>query len=368
MEPVKVAGLDGRAGHPAQPVRGRAQGRADRRHRRAAQGRRRHPRDRRAGRRRCATAPSGAFVMPTECPACGTPLAPEKEGDKDIRCPNARTCPAQLRERLVGLAVARRVRHRGARLRGRGRAARRRRDHRRGRPVRASTAGATLAHACRCSPGRRRRPTARGRVHRRPGAVGQRRKLLANLEQAKHAAAVAGARRAVDPARRPDRGPRAGHQFGSIDAIRAASRRGAGRRPRASGRSSPRRSSSGSPSTGTPRSSTSGRPPACGWPTSATTRHAEDAGRADGRGHRLARRASPATRPRRRSSAAAARRPARCRRRPTSSSSARTPGTKADKAEQLGVPVLDEAGLRHSAGRGSRLRPARAAGPVGVIR
>ena len=44
------------------------------------------------------------FEMPTVCPACGTPLAPEKEGDKDIRCPNARTCPAQLRERISGLA------------------------------------------------------------------------------------------------------------------------------------------------------------------------------------------------------------------------------------------------------------------------
>jgi DNA ligase (NAD+) len=45
-----------------------------------------------------------AFVMPTECPACNTTLAPEKEGDKDIRCPNARSCPAQLRERLFNLA------------------------------------------------------------------------------------------------------------------------------------------------------------------------------------------------------------------------------------------------------------------------
>ena len=45
-----------------------------------------------------------AFEMPTVCPACGTPLAPEKEGDKDIRCPNARSCPAQLRERIAGLA------------------------------------------------------------------------------------------------------------------------------------------------------------------------------------------------------------------------------------------------------------------------
>ncbi|TAM86877.1 MAG: NAD-dependent DNA ligase LigA [Jatrophihabitans sp.] len=45
-----------------------------------------------------------AFVMPTHCPACGTGLGPEKEGDKDIRCPNARSCPAQLRERLFSLA------------------------------------------------------------------------------------------------------------------------------------------------------------------------------------------------------------------------------------------------------------------------
>ncbi|MGN6610026.1 MAG: NAD-dependent DNA ligase LigA [Jatrophihabitans sp.] len=45
-----------------------------------------------------------AFVMPTECPSCGTPLKPEREGDKDIRCPNSRSCPAQLRERLAGVA------------------------------------------------------------------------------------------------------------------------------------------------------------------------------------------------------------------------------------------------------------------------
>ena len=45
-----------------------------------------------------------AFVMPTHCPACGSVLGPEKEGDKDIRCPNSRRCPAQLRERLFGLA------------------------------------------------------------------------------------------------------------------------------------------------------------------------------------------------------------------------------------------------------------------------
>ena len=40
------------------------------------------------------------FVMPTHCPDCGTELAYEKEGDADIRCPNSRSCPAQLRERV----------------------------------------------------------------------------------------------------------------------------------------------------------------------------------------------------------------------------------------------------------------------------
>ncbi|MFF7755128.1 NAD-dependent DNA ligase LigA [Streptomyces sp. NPDC007971] len=44
------------------------------------------------------------FVMPGECPECGTPLRPMKEGDIDLRCPNARTCPAQLRERVTYLA------------------------------------------------------------------------------------------------------------------------------------------------------------------------------------------------------------------------------------------------------------------------
>ena len=44
------------------------------------------------------------FVMPTHCLSCGTELAYEKEGDKDIRCPNARACPSQLRERLFALA------------------------------------------------------------------------------------------------------------------------------------------------------------------------------------------------------------------------------------------------------------------------
>ncbi|MEU9092838.1 NAD-dependent DNA ligase LigA [Streptomyces sp. NPDC048428] len=45
-----------------------------------------------------------AFVMPTHCPECGTELRPMKEADIDVRCPNARSCPAQLRERVAYLA------------------------------------------------------------------------------------------------------------------------------------------------------------------------------------------------------------------------------------------------------------------------
>ncbi len=44
------------------------------------------------------------FVMPMRCPSCGARLAPAKEGDKDIRCPNVESCPAQLTERIINLA------------------------------------------------------------------------------------------------------------------------------------------------------------------------------------------------------------------------------------------------------------------------
>lgn len=44
------------------------------------------------------------FVMPSDCPSCGAPLAPEKEGDVDIRCTNPRSCPAQLTERIFHAA------------------------------------------------------------------------------------------------------------------------------------------------------------------------------------------------------------------------------------------------------------------------
>jgi DNA ligase (NAD+) len=44
------------------------------------------------------------FVMPAECPECGTTLRAMKEGDIDLRCPNARTCPAQVRGRVEHIA------------------------------------------------------------------------------------------------------------------------------------------------------------------------------------------------------------------------------------------------------------------------
>ena len=40
------------------------------------------------------------FIMPTHCPECGSTLRAMSEGDIDIRCPNSQSCPAQLRERI----------------------------------------------------------------------------------------------------------------------------------------------------------------------------------------------------------------------------------------------------------------------------
>jgi DNA ligase (NAD+) len=41
-----------------------------------------------------------AFVMPTHCPECSAELRAMSQGDVDIRCPNTQSCPAQLRERI----------------------------------------------------------------------------------------------------------------------------------------------------------------------------------------------------------------------------------------------------------------------------
>ena len=44
------------------------------------------------------------WIFPSECPSCGATLAPQKEGDQDWRCPNTRSCPAQLSARIEYLA------------------------------------------------------------------------------------------------------------------------------------------------------------------------------------------------------------------------------------------------------------------------
>ena len=179
------------------------------------------------------------FVMPTECPSCGTPLAPAKEGDVDIRCPNAKSCPSQLRERVFHLAGPRRVRHRGAGLGSRHRAHAARRagraaaDHR--RPGCSTSPPEDLADV-RIRREKRSKGVATGEYElvpyfytkgtakspSKPTATTE--KLFEELEKAKSAAAVAGAGGAVHPARGSPRlrapWPPA---FGTMDAIRAAS-------------------------------------------------------------------------------------------------------------------------------------------------
>ncbi len=185
--------------------------------------------------------------MATECPSCGTTLAPAKEGDVDIRCPNAQFCQAQIRERIFPPRRPQRARHRGARLQGGRRAGRRRHHRRRGRPVRARRAAARHQPVLR-QPGRHAR-------HRRDEVARQPRRGEA-------AAAGPDHDRAVDPALSGRPRPRRWRRVRFARGDRRGQRRGAGRGPKASARPSRRRSSSGSRSTGTARSSRSGARPA----------------------------------------------------------------------------------------------------------
>ena len=214
------------------------------------------------------------FVMPTECPSCGTTLAPEKEGDKDIRCPNSRTCPSQLRERLAGLAGRGRLRHRGAGLGGRGRPARVRGA--RGRGGLFGLAGRqdeSAGDGPAVHPGREEdRP--RGRRRRRQGAVRQRDPALENLEQAKQQplwrVLVALSIRHVGPT-----AARALAQHFGVDGARSARRASeelAGVEGVGGVIAEAVRDWFDAGTTGTTRSSTSGRPTGCGWRTSATSR------------------------------------------------------------------------------------------------
>ena len=82
------------------------------------------------------------FVMPTECPACGTTLAPAKEGDADIRCPNQRILSGPAARAACTTWPG------GARSTSRGSVSKRRR--------RCSSAGASTTRAT-CSPSTRQR-------------------------------------------------------------------------------------------------------------------------------------------------------------------------------------------------------------------
>ena len=182
------------------------------------------------------------FVMPANCPECGTPLAPAKEGDIDLRCPNARSCPAQVRGRVehIGSRGALDIEVLGevaAAALTQPRASRGAAARHRGRPVRADRR--------RPVPDRGRRARLRDglpkelddgaakRRHARSGGDGPRRtapsiprhgdfdgdadavpsanaiKLLDEIEKAKTKPLVAHPRRAEHPARRAGRRARA---------------------------------------------------------------------------------------------------------------------------------------------------------------
>ena len=239
------------------------------------------------------------FVMPTTCPECGTKLAPAKEGDADIRCPNTRSCPAQLRERVFHVAG------RGAfDIEGLGYEA----------AVALLQAGVITDEGDLFTIGSRGPVAHRPVQDQRRQFVGQRQAAAGEPARGQGAAVVARARRVVDPPRRPDRGACAGHRIRQPGRDHGGIRAGARRSSRVSGRPSPPPSPNGSPSTGTARSSTSGVPPGCGWPTNVTpASSARSRGCPSSSPARCP--ASPATTRRRPSSPAAARRPVRCRRR-----------------------------------------------------
>ena len=251
MEPVLVSGSTVEHGDPAQRrTRSRRKGVLDRRHRGAAQGRRRHPRDRRAG-GRAARRRRARVRHADPLPRVRHELAPAKEGDVDIRCPNARSCPAQLRERLFHLAG------RGAfdiEVLG------------------YEAAIALLDCGLVGDEGDLFDLTAEQLLTcpfftRKDGELSRQRRQAARQPRAgQEPAAVAGARGAVDPARRSDRRAGAGPRAARPGRASRPPRPRSSPSSRGSARSSPRRSSSGSRSTGTARSSTSGRPAACGWP------------------------------------------------------------------------------------------------------
>ena len=196
----------------------------------------------RPGGRSCAPADARPFVMPTDCPACGTPLAPAKEGDVDIRCPNTRsparrscgsgcsTSPAGARFdiEVLGYKAAR--------------GAARRRERR-------SATRATCSTSTRSS-----WPRSPFFVNKDGSLRQQRQQAAGQPAEAKARVPVAGAGGALHPARRPDRGAGAGPaRSARSDAIDGGHARRSWPPSTVSGRPSRRASGSGSPSTGTAR-------------------------------------------------------------------------------------------------------------------
>ena len=277
-----------------------------------------------------------AWKMPTKCPACQTPLAQQKEGDKDLRCPNHQFCPAQVRERVFHVAG------RGAfDIEGLG-----------------YEAAVALLDAkvidnegdlfdldeakLLTAPLFTRAPK---KGEEGPQSVRERRAAARQPRQGQGGPAVAGAGRALDPPRRSHGGPGAGPGVrlddGDPRGLRGEARGGRGRRP--DHRRGGDRVVQGA--AGTSRSSTSGSATRSRWPTSATSRCARtlegltvvvtgslvDFSRDSAREAILARGGKAA-----------------------GSVSKSTDyvvvgdnaGSKADKAEQLGVPVLDEDGFK----------------------
>ena len=337
MEPVRVAGSTVEFATLHNASRGQAQGRPSRRHGGAAQGRRRDPRDRRAGARRCARGTEREWVMPTDCPSCGTTLAPAEGGRRRPPLPQPPLCPAQLRERVFHVA-------------GRGAfdievlgfeaaigAARGRRHRGRGRPVRPRRGRAAAGR--RSSPGRPRRARATPRCSR-PTARGCS-TTSTSASTSRSGGCWSGCRSGTSGRPRPARWPRRSarsrrSRTPTIEELAAAE--GVGHDDRRVGRRVVRRRLA-------PRRR---RQVARGRRAHGRRARRVGAAHARGavdRGDRLARRLVAATRPRRTIVARGGKATSRSRRSTAFVVVGESPGSKHDKAVSLKVPVLDEDGF-----------------------